>query len=1425
MKLAKVYLLGLHIERSISLLEDLLKRRGLPQSKKPQILELLIEAYLKKGWLKEAWITAEKYEKEETKNNRKTFRQFRQSSLNPELEKKRLERAKKFKLSSFMVKRESNNFSNLKTHLKFVEYLCKLSYLRGKFGDAIYWVNCLLRLISESNLGSHGRYLYIKGKILQKLCNPKIIHQFPLIISLTFDPNKETKFGEALPLPKYNMKTYPTLGDVINECVQIFLESIDYFEKAGNLYKKSKALNRLVETLLEFVFPLVGLLGYDLSQVGKLPDYEEQLNLSPYQNNKNQNNKNKNKIHLNNMYRSKSSQLTLEITKSFKDIGGKDIDTSSMKSDSTSTFSSPLSNSSSLSDFEMNNDVDFNQLKNQNSNSNYGNSKNKNKNKKGNQKANSFSDSNNKKSHRYYFAPIKGDNEKKYISLKNVEKSANEAIEIISKISDPLLLLNCYLNFAELKYLQGNTDHSKIYFEECKNGFFKLFMSTTSCLFSKETPYSFLLKLFNILKRLVRFLFVLDKKMISQNLFLIESYLSFERLVEISMGKKINLNEKNNFELDNKEKQKKLEEKIMKRNKKLIKEIIKANDRENKEKGNGQKNYRDSDFKDNRIKVNALLRLNGGIKNNKGKTDYLVGDKDKNKENSGKYQERIENYFNQLLKNYQYETNFFNKKNYKKKVSNCSEKIWSLLHRIKLNISNQIDDIQNSDLFDQNKKLLKKIEKTTKNFRFKEKIYQKYFQKCLQKNLKVKKDGINHTSLYFNTIQKFSKISYKLIYTLLIDDILIIYIPSIQFSKIFTLGGMRFTQILNESGLQKELTHSRFGAFFSPTKQEHLMDFFIGLSNKLSRDKKTDSNKNYTKINRNYTKGNAWGGGNHMSRDRGWRGSRGNQRGCDDVNNFTKNAKRHKNNIKKLKILNSWDKKINFSMSNSPISRRSSLPNQLTKSKSRSSLEIRNSIMNSDLNTFTRIKNFSCMNWEKLFNSVNKFSKNQALFQKILSKHYYLSSREEEFINSWILQHQENPKRQIKKLNTSFNHLNFFDPLFSNNPFFLKINNNSNRNRNHSIKINKATGSLNNVDMKKNVKDKHGQKPSISNYHTNRLSKSNNTINKKKYIKPTKKIQPFQKMFSKYCRKNKIEMKSDHPIILISSKWLQIFPWDKIFNDNLIRCFSLLDLLFLPKLKPESQVKAKASNNNARNINSKSIEKETKRKTKSAEGSKSKIKINTKIINKKDIERPMMLPHYFAFNSSPEFAKEIIKQELQKKKNVSKKIMFQLNHSVELFLSGKEMQNSPPFHSPLLKFGNLSGKGLKKFITFFENRLFMNNPKLLIYLINLSLKKNHFPVFLISMIDFLDMSQIIYYLISKNLYFTFLVAKESKMFEIVKLLKRAQDGYLFNIKNKKTPKTPYQFLTITVKTIRQVLNTNIYIYSPPNPNQNIIDFY
>ncbi|KAJ3427579.1 hypothetical protein M0812_03158 [Anaeramoeba flamelloides] len=276
MKLANIYLKGLHIGRSIELLENLLKH-DLPKVKKTQILKLLVKAYLKKRWLKEASNALDEYEREEVKGTLRSFRQFRQSRLNPELEKKRLERAKKFKLSSFMVNRKSNNFSNLKTHLKFVEYLAKLCLFKGQFGDSIYWVNCLLKLIRQSNLGSRGRYLYLKAKILQKLCNPKSIHQFPLIIKLSFDPHNVKKFGESIPLPNYNIKTYSSLRDIVNECVQTFLDSIDYFDKAGNTYAKAKAITRLVETLLEFVFPLVGLLGYKFSEVGKVPDYEQTL--------------------------------------------------------------------------------------------------------------------------------------------------------------------------------------------------------------------------------------------------------------------------------------------------------------------------------------------------------------------------------------------------------------------------------------------------------------------------------------------------------------------------------------------------------------------------------------------------------------------------------------------------------------------------------------------------------------------------------------------------------------------------------------------------------------------------------------------------------------------------------------------------------------------------------------------------------------------------------------------------------------------------------------------------------------------------------------------------------------------------------------------------------------------------------------------
>ncbi|KAJ3427578.1 myb-like protein x [Anaeramoeba flamelloides] len=704
------------------------------------------------------------------------------------------------------------------------------------------------------------------------------------------------------------------------------------------------------------------------------------------------------------------------------------------------------------------------------------------------------------------------------------------------------------------------------------------------------------------------------------------------------------------------------------------------------------------------------------------------------------------------------------------------------------------------------------IQKLMKKQQLKSKKEKRHCQKINQKNIErvkrskvgnnghkgignddnLQNDDANYVAFHFNSIQKINPLINKLIYTLLVDDFLIIFIPSIQFTKIFTFGGMRLTKILNESGLQRQLTNSKIGAFFSPTKQEDLMEFFIGLSIKSCNNIK---NKNSKKKNKNTKKG------KKKKQDREI--YRGSLRLSQDT---WKNSDPYPH--KETKKKKNRDNRSNNS------NKRTSLPNKKYKSiKKKKQTIYRNSITpTSDVTSLFGLTRGE-LKWDILLKSDKKMNYYQNLFKKIISRHYYLSYPEEQFLNNWILQNNTDLAISNKRFNkiNNFPYIKFFDAnsILKNNIFSAK-DIPLDRCENYEYEDVDIGGDIDigvEVDSSGDVSsDGGGGSGDVSSdggggggddaKKKHKFDDDNNNSKRldvplpfpsikkpqlrRKKTTPIKPLnigkKPLSELFNRFLKQEDFNL--NDPIILISSKWLQIFPWEKIFNESAIRCFSLFHLIYLPKDKQKNYLE----NWGKKKSNNKPNERSTK-----------PLEISNKIIRTNSLKNSLNLPHYFAFNSSPEFSKETSKQEIQKKQSIWKKIMFKFNHSNELFLSGREMQNTPPYHTSLVKNGALPSKGLKKIITLFENHLFINQPNLLPHLLNQCLLENEYPVFVLSILDFLDLSESIYHLINNNFNITYLIAKDSKLVEIVKLLKKAQNGYLDSVKKNKHQKSPNHF--------------------------------
>ncbi|GAM25504.1 hypothetical protein SAMD00019534_086790 [Acytostelium subglobosum LB1] len=126
-----------------------------------------------------------------------------------------------------------------------------------------------------------------------------------------------------------------------------------------------------------------------------------------------------------------------------------------------------------------------------------------------------------------------------YITLDMIENPSTVAMDVNINTCNILQLLRTYMNMAELRFLQGDRDLAISYWTEARNLFYTLFCDGPHFI-GKSAPLHFLKKVFESCKRMIRFLFAFDQDFINKNLMLVDSYLSLE--IDIAQARKRPIN-------------------------------------------------------------------------------------------------------------------------------------------------------------------------------------------------------------------------------------------------------------------------------------------------------------------------------------------------------------------------------------------------------------------------------------------------------------------------------------------------------------------------------------------------------------------------------------------------------------------------------------------------------------------------------------------------------------------------------------------------------------------------------------------------------------------------------------------------------------------------------------------------------------------
>ncbi|KAJ5069452.1 hypothetical protein M0811_11625 [Anaeramoeba ignava] len=367
----------------------------------------------------------------------------------------------------------------MRNRQKYIELSARMNYKNRNFGDALFWIDSGIKLLSKDNIATLGKYHLIKGKIYEKLFTNSYHQQFPLKVEISFPREKLTKFDEFIPKTAKEKTLFNNRKEIVCKAFNSFQKSNFYNKKTGNQFLIGKSCNKISEILLEYIFPNVAIFGEDLNYVLNLDiksKYEEKE-------------------------RTQKSNLSEEL------IIGDDDD----------------------------NDANLKQKKT---------------------------------------IPTEGIPKKNKITLGLIEGYAVQSIEISTKFFLPFLVLRSYLSLAELKYLQKNTKLAKEFWIECRNLFFNLFMNGNDNFLTTNVPFCVLGKLYRIIKRMIRFLFCMEAEMISNNILVIDSYISFQLEVYIAKERSIHEYRKELtseiFDIDFNIK----EQKNTKKNKKISKEKL-----------------------------------------------------------------------------------------------------------------------------------------------------------------------------------------------------------------------------------------------------------------------------------------------------------------------------------------------------------------------------------------------------------------------------------------------------------------------------------------------------------------------------------------------------------------------------------------------------------------------------------------------------------------------------------------------------------------------------------------------------------------------------------------------------------------------------------------------------------------------------------
>eukprot|EP01080_Neovahlkampfia_damariscottae_P008823 gene8823-772_t len=255
LRLADLFLNGLHLEKGIDLLVKLIDQDIKPVQKCLTYLKLA-DAYLRKRWFAEFDLIIDK-------------------------------------LATFFDKIPKDYILGME--VLTLNLVAKREYTQGHNELALFWVTESLKRMEDAPPSEIARSLYLKGKIFEALSNTTSLTIFPSKL----EPENLSKYQLYFQLSKYKAQSsnkliyrrtkYEKESEVLQDCLYTYEQSLSYYKMISDDLNSSKIRLRMARSQINYLFNRICMMNFSpekmcyLSEKSKKNDLIDRISLKSIQ--------------------------------------------------------------------------------------------------------------------------------------------------------------------------------------------------------------------------------------------------------------------------------------------------------------------------------------------------------------------------------------------------------------------------------------------------------------------------------------------------------------------------------------------------------------------------------------------------------------------------------------------------------------------------------------------------------------------------------------------------------------------------------------------------------------------------------------------------------------------------------------------------------------------------------------------------------------------------------------------------------------------------------------------------------------------------------------------------------------------------------------------------------------------------------------